>query len=59
MAILRGRPDLAVAAGRGKAPVPIYLFAAGWVALAIAVLALDRRAFEGATPEAPGTPPAR
>jgi membrane protease YdiL (CAAX protease family) len=40
-------------------PVPLYLFAGGWAVLAIAVLVLDRRAFEGATPEAPGTPPAR
>ena len=39
--------------------VPLYLLAAGWALLAIAVLALDRRAFEGRTPEAPGTPPAR
>lgn len=38
---------------------PLHILTAAYVVLAIALLVLDRRAFEGRTPEAPGTPSAR
>jgi membrane protease YdiL (CAAX protease family) len=38
--------------------MPLYLLLAAFLLLAIAVLVLDRRAFEGTTPHAPGTEPA-
>lgn len=38
---------------------PILLHLAGLAVVGLAVLALDRRAWEGTTPEAPGTPSAR
>lgn len=41
-----------------ESTTPLYILTAAWAGLAIAVLALDRRAFEGTTPEAPGTPSA-
>lgn len=37
---------------------PLHLLMAAYLVLVIALLLFDRRAFEGRTPEAPGTPPA-
>jgi membrane protease YdiL (CAAX protease family) len=39
--------------------IPLYVVTAAYLAVAIALPWLDRRAFEGTTPEAPGTPSAR
>lgn len=44
--------------GVGESSAPLYLLSGAYSVLAVALLALDRRAFQGSSPGAPGTTPA-
>jgi membrane protease YdiL (CAAX protease family) len=41
-----------------ESSAPLYILTSAFAVLGVALLALDRRAFQGRSPEAPGTPPA-